>query len=598
MSWIYEPVGPNGGAEGEAYRIVFNGSGFDAAERVAREAIQNSVDAAHLRDDGSMESPRVSFQIKVLEGQERDAFRRTARLDDIALRKDELDLSEPNALQDNETVLRILYVSDRGTTGLSGDPTKPDSKLRRLLMQIGGSKKLKEDGASGGSYGFGKAVYAGSSRIATIFAYSRTTDGVGEPLSVLMGCAYHVGHEYDGEATSGRAFLGTSTDTPKGTRYDPFVGEEADRLAQELGLSRAEGDLGTTIAIVDCPLEIADLRRGVEKWWWPRILRDNFKVHFYDADGTKSQPKPKPLREIKPFWEAMELTLGVGTEQKHLSKFKDFNATHGKKLGKIGLVALTERVEEDEDGELPATSNTVAMVRSPGMVVNYFHRGSAVRHDPPAVAGVFLADDAIDRILTKSEPPEHDQWDEKADRLETAEERDIVVAVKKRVWNEFRNFKKDARPPAPKPTGRVSELERTLGRILGPATKRPTPPPPDRESSISIVPKVAVVPRDGGLGVEGKVTIGLKPTAEAQAVDVSIALRAIGEGGDQMDRVHIDASGHDAIAWDGAKAVTGRVPLQPGEKIVLDVTSATYDRNWTVRFVPMVEPTSEAETST
>ena len=61
MSWIYEPVGPNGGAEGEAYRIVFNGSGFDAAERVAREAIQNSVHAAHLFDDGSMESPRVSF---------------------------------------------------------------------------------------------------------------------------------------------------------------------------------------------------------------------------------------------------------------------------------------------------------------------------------------------------------------------------------------------------------------------------------------------------------------------------------------------------------------------------------------------------------
>ncbi|MEM7516823.1 MAG: hypothetical protein AAF368_07855, partial [Planctomycetota bacterium] len=268
---------------------------------------------------------------------------------------------------------------------------------------------------------------------------------------------------------------------------------------------------------------------------------------------------------------------------------------HGKKLGKMGFVALTERVEEDDDGELPATSNTVAMVRSPGMVVHHFHKASTVRHDPPAVAGVFLADDAIDRILTKSEPPEHDQWDEKADRLASAEEREIVASVKKRVWNEFRSFKKEARPPAPKATGRVSELERTLGRILGPATRRPTPPPPDRESSISIVPKVSVVAREGGLGVEGKVTIGLKPTVDAQSVDVSIALRAIGEGGDQMDRVRIDASGHDKIAWDGAKAATGRVPLEPGGKLVLDVTSATYDRNWTVRFVPTVDPVPDED---
>ena len=37
----------------------------------------------------------------------------------------------------------------------------------------------------------------------------------------------------------------------KGDRHDPFVGEEADASAAELGMARAADDLGTTILIVD-----------------------------------------------------------------------------------------------------------------------------------------------------------------------------------------------------------------------------------------------------------------------------------------------------------------------------------------------------------
>lgn len=591
MKWIYQKVDPNGGAGGEAFRIVFNGSGFDAAERVAREAIQNSVDAAAELEDGSKANPRVAFELKVFEGAARNGFRQAARLDDIARREPHLELRRPNAFSHPDEPLRVLYVVDRGTTGLEGDPTASNSKLRRLLMQIGGSRKLRNDESSGGSYGFGKAVYAGSSRIATIFAYSRTMDGEGRSLSVLMGCTYHTGHSFEGTETSGRAFLGTQASTPEGWRYDPFIDDDADDLAERLGMARKAGDIGTTIAIVDCPLEIADLRRGVEKWWWPRMLRDGFRVDLRDTNGAKSVPRPKTMKEVRPFYHAMEVALGTAPEQSERAKRRDsFNAVHGKKIGKMGLVVLDEQVEEDEHGEMPVTANSVAMIRQPGMVVYHFAKNSMARNDPPGVVGVFLADEQIDKILTQSEPPEHDEWDEKADRLADADEQDIVVAVKRRVWNELRSFKKDARPPAPPTTGRVSELERMLGKILGPAKKTLPSGPGASETPISIRPKVTVVPRDEGLGAEGTVSIALKPDAEAQAVRVSISVRAIGEGGSIEAPIHVDVAGHDAIGWDGEKAATGVVHLDPGEKVHLTIRSATYDRNWSVKFVPKVEP--------
>ena len=587
--WTYRQTDPDGGAEGEAYRIVINGSGFDAAERAARDAVQNSVDAARIEPGGRSE-PSVSFVLKDLQGDERDAFRKASGLDDLAARGALLELPAPNALTDPHDSLRVLYVIDRGTTGLSGDPTKPSSKLRRLLMQIGGSRKLTEDGASGGSYGFGKAVYAGSSRIATIFAYSRTTDETGRRLSLLMGCSYHVGHEFEGAPTSGRGFFGRIfEDGPTGRRHDPFVGKDADDLADKLGMAREAEDVGTTIAIVDCVLRIADIRRGVEKWWWPRMLRDRFRVELHDTDGSKSVPRPKMQPEIRPFYDAMEVALGTAPEQRGSTKQKRFSALAGRRLGTLGLIVRLDGAEENEDGEMPPEANTIAMVRRPGMVVYHFSKNSANRNDAPSIAGVFLADEEIDKVLTRSEPPEHDRWDEKADRLLTDDDRDVVSTVKKRVWNEFRAFKKDAKPPTPRSTDRISDLERSLGRLLGPATRRSQTGSGASETPISIVPDVAVSAKGSGLSVDGTVRIGLKDDAVAQEVDVSISLRAIGEGDFRMDRIRVHVTGHDGVVWREGEA-RGRMALTPGQAVVLTVASAVYDRNWRVEFLPSVEP--------
>lgn len=247
-NWVYEDEPLNGGAGGEAFRIVFNGAGIDAAVLLAREAVQNSVDAA--AEPGR--EIEVRFEERMLVNDERRRFEAAARLEDIGRRADVLQLPATNVFTAPDEPLRVLHVADRGTTGLEGNPTGSGSKLRKLLMEIGGSRKAKDTSHTGGSFGFGKAVYGGSSRIATIFAYSRTRDDRGRPLSVLMGCTYHPAHEFEGRETTGRGFFGRTVPVAaKGDRHDPFVGEEADALAADLGMARPEDDLGTTILIVD-----------------------------------------------------------------------------------------------------------------------------------------------------------------------------------------------------------------------------------------------------------------------------------------------------------------------------------------------------------
>ena len=161
---------------------MFNGADIEAAALLAREAIQNSVDAA--AEPGR--EVEVRFEERMLDGDDRRRFKAAAQLEDIGRRADVLQLPETNMFTSADDPLRVLYVVDRGTTGLSGDPAGSGSKLRKLLMEIGGSRKT-EEAHTGGSFGFGEAVYGGSSRIATIFAYSRTRDERGQPLSVLMG---------------------------------------------------------------------------------------------------------------------------------------------------------------------------------------------------------------------------------------------------------------------------------------------------------------------------------------------------------------------------------------------------------------------------
>ena len=588
--WTYQPIDPNGGAGGTVYHQVFNGSGFEAAELLAREAIQNSVDATAQDGNGV----KVVFRKKELTGADKEAFWKAAGLGEMASRVDKLNLPDGNVLAAQTSPISVLYAQDSQTTGLRGDPTYPSSNLRKLLMEIGGSPKTDAEEKSGGSYGFGKAVWSASSRIATIFAYSRTTDEEGEPLSVLMGCSYHDAHEFQTEGTSGRGFFAKSTPLEnRPDRYDPYVGEEAERLAEALSMERAEGDIGTTIAIVDCDLEIADLRRGVENWWWPRLLTKMLRVELYDNEGERHFPRPIRQPGIKPYWEAMDNLIKKIPDRPGSWKSKKFKAVEGMEVGSIGLLVTDTKIDEDRDDDEEPETNSIAMIRSPGMVV--WHH-TKQRYGLPPVAAVFLAAEDVDGILRASEPPEHDRWDPKAGRLKTDGEKEVVRSILRRTWTDFKAFQKSAQPKKPSESGRVSEAERLLGKILGPSTKRPGGPDGPGETPVSLVPRISVRPDGDALIAKGSVTITLKPDATAQDVDVSLELRAVDEGGSVKDAIRLHILDRDDFEWNG-KALRARLSLPPGEKVELHLESDRYAPDWKLVFQPVIQPAAASEGS-
>lgn len=584
QNWYYEDEPVNGGAGGEVFKSIFNGSGVDAAERLAREALQNSVDAAR---DG--ETPRVTLQMNAYSGAALDGFWRAAGLNAIGSRVDALGLHHGNALETQPDQLRVLHVIDSGTTGLAGDPTSPSSRLRKLLMEIGGSQKIVEGNASGGSYGFGKAVYSASSRIAVIFTYSRTHDATGQSLSILMGCAYHQAHEFGGERTSGRGFFGKPVKLKNAIRFDPFIGIEADDLAAELNMARAEDDLGTTIAIVDCPLSMEGIKRGVERSWWPRIRRDNFRVNLIDESGQRFHPRPLQDPELRPFIDALDVALGRSPEQsgksrRRMNSIKELSDN----IGQLGLFVMNDPEEVDEQAEKTDLRDTIALVRSPGMVVQYYGKRQ-ISHPP--VVGVFLADEGIDDILRRSEPPEHDRWDALADRLDPAKgEGEIVRKVHSTIWRELRTFQKTARPPEQTTGNRFLQLERELAKLFGPTGRRKPIGDGKGETPVSLRPEVRIEQAANGLKMKGHVAIQLKEDHEGDLpVIVSMQLSSIDEGHRHLDPIAITVSFEDVDVKKASEA-EWHLTLKPGVKLDVKVESAVYEPDWTVDFVPRVRP--------
>src|SRR5205814_1490236 len=162
---------PMGGAAGEAYANTLKSPGMHPEHVLAREAIQNSVDA-----EIEGEKVLVRFRHKLITGAAKESFIEAAGLNSIAARSDELELTTPNCLQTlakARTALSLLYVEDHNAEGLSGDAHDKSSNFYRLLLSLGDRSKARTSKGTGGSYGFGKSVYSSSSAIQTIFAYTR-----------------------------------------------------------------------------------------------------------------------------------------------------------------------------------------------------------------------------------------------------------------------------------------------------------------------------------------------------------------------------------------------------------------------------------------
>lgn len=593
VEWVFENNPPMGGAAGEAFTNTLASSGMPPAAVLAREAIQNSVDARATGES----KVAVDFVSKALSGKDKAAFVKAAGLSTIDSRASQLDLKQPNCLaklKDGKNSLNLLFVNDYNTTGLAGDPSNADSKFFRFLLSLGDGGKEHDEHGTGGSYGFGKSVYSSNSGILTIFAYSRTVDDSGKPLSLLFGCGYFRKHKHEGEQFTGRAWFGQDV-SPAHVHAQqivtPLRGAEADAKAAELGFdARSAEQLGTSVLIVDAVVDTGEILRGVEDWWWPRLLANQLDVKVVDAAGTKAFPRPRKRPDLQPFLDAYDVAIGKSPPNNKTDFRRPFNKFDNIAIGNAGFKVL-EKTEKDEFVVDDARLDSVALVRSPLMVVAY-HRAWNVA--TPAMAGTFVADGEIDDILRAAEPPAHDRWDPDARRLqdETGRNRAIVKRVLDAVRRNLKGCQNTASPPPPPRPKRLTLLERTLASFLTP-TKKGTKPGAE-PSAAPIHLTYDQEPRAEAAGdklrLTAKFSVRLKSDEDVETLPARVRVTCpIIEDGQVGDAIALIITTSTTIIEDPDKPGWQRFDLG-NAAVKFECVSETYDPLWTVRFVPEVEP--------
>lgn len=582
--WIFEPHHPMGGATGNAFANILQGSGIAPAAELAREAIQNSCDAA--KED--KRRVRVVFRIANLEGDDRRRFLEDLHLErSFSERLSSLRIAPDNCVANTSRPLCLVFVEDYGTVGLHGDPHSPQSHLHRLLLSVGDSTKALAGTGLGGSYGYGKSALSLNSRIRTIVAYSSFEPDETGDTARLMGCAYFDAHEFRECRWTGRAWFGVPRSGNE-VVVDPLHDEDAHELAERLGFRlRTHGEHGTSILIVDSDArDHRPLLKAIEEWWWPRLLDHELEVQV-ESVGEIHFPQPKQRSDLVPFIECYSLAVGRAEPMGPHQRRDRFNRLRGLALGQYAFQLLGEDLVE----EFPEDKvGCIALIRSPKMVVQYAPRG---RSAPPAV-GVFVADPDIDEILKLSEPPNHDRWDPDSRRLETAEPdegtaREVVRHVGKRLKDQMRRFQAQATPPKPREERRLRFLERELATLFRPNLR-------DGDGRESVSEPVEIRFREGPVvraasssGVEtfAKVALKLRAEAEEDRVDAVVRVRVPvlkDDRGSEDELLPLTIECDQAeVPPQGSTEPEFRASLAKDEWFAFALRSEPYDAGWSVR---------------
>ncbi|MEV0287205.1 hypothetical protein AB0H36_24065 [Kribbella sp. NPDC050820] len=317
--------------------------------------------------------------------------------------------------------IRTLTVSDRGTTGLGG-PTRADAlhdtnhDFVSFVRNIG-EPRDKEFG--GGTYGFGKGIFYLLSSAGAVLLHTRCDDGSGRLQTRLIGCALwksYVGKEDTAERRyTGRHWWG---DVSSGIA-EPLIGSAAVSVARKLGLEPFQDDeTGTDVVVIDPILEDRDSREAAEylaetvAWHlWPKMLESSnggaamrFAVRCNGADVPV--PDPESTRPLDLFVAAYRELQGQRARSLECRSPK-------KLLGRLGLVkTVAPALTPTAAGMTAGVENLVhhvCLMRPAELVVTY-HRGPKPPSELLAYAGVFRADQAMDDIYARAEPPTHDGW--------------------------------------------------------------------------------------------------------------------------------------------------------------------------------------------
>jgi hypothetical protein len=394
---------------------------------------------------------------------------------------------------------------------------------------------------------------------------------------------------------TGRAWYASGTSDNGAVR--PFTGDNAHAVARALGLTIRTNDRqhwGTTLVIVGFDANMDELRKGIEDYWWPRINEDDLQVELCSDEEQLDRPKPRQRDDLKPFQQSYDLARGIAQPVSASERRQDL-AYLGTRLGSWGAVAVEvrDRTDSDENEELSDQLNTVALIRSPRMVVQYYR--PSYRGALPAFAATFIATGEANTVLKLSEPPTHNHWDRKSDRLKNIPHgAEFVEQVLRRLHQSIRRFLADLVPPAPPRDGHLHTLERELGQLLRKFRRiEPPQPPPRSEDAIRIE---ALEPNfhgsDGVVVVSWEVLFHLNENVNVDERRISARFRLpllADDNQAEEDEIPIRLEALTPGVTLGEDNGASFAARKDGMTRIR-VTSAPYDASWLTELVISTEP--------
>jgi hypothetical protein len=522
--WEYLPYSRKMGNTSDTLLKVLQRGGFTSEELLAREGLQNCKDA-HSEDAAKAGLPvQVTIEKHSISGDHaRNLFKALLFDQEKQLHK-ATSLIHPMTTKEfkdyvsGDQKLDLVTVRDQNTVGLGGSLEGDDEKdhFARLVLGLGQSDKAE----GGGSFGFGKTVFSKLSKIHLVLYYSHF-----KPTHRTGGCSARFMAVWLLQKDIAKKFSGFGFFGKKNGDNDeslPFEDDEAHAMAEMCGLRpHKDGEFGTTVAVVDCPIVCEHVKFAIERYWWPSLVDKKLSVRLIEKKSDSNEAKeklnvdlldngsrlaisPSSNPFVLPFMEIHQAMRDSSGKHEGIKIDPPFKKMHGKKLGQVATRKLDKTVIDGmrdyasglglSTDENPMPLGGIAKMRVPGMVVNY--EGETSEDLESALAGVFVADDEIDLLLRGAEPATHNKWDSsETDRIYDAAKHlgleedhavEIVVSVNKRINNKIIDARKE--PPPPSKNARLGLLEQYLSDLLniGGNVIRPNTDP--RPFSIKIVP--------------------------------------------------------------------------------------------------------------
>lgn len=577
-----EPVPSQGGRlEG----ISPLSSHHDLASLLVRETVQNTWDARdplravapvrYVAEGCTFSGTRMELLRDLLPLRELGGFPETSQ--DAAEDGDEVGrFRSPEIVLSGSDSVDVLVLSDRNTVGLCG-PTRSGTswdpfrlgrawpgaakRFANFVRNTGRARRNTGRG-EGGSYGIGKAVIWRASSCSTVLIHTRTTDKQGNAVDRVIGTAFGQTFDRDNRQYTGRHFTGMVA-SDDDDLVEPVEGEQAQRIAAELGLPAYEEDqFGTSIVIVAPRLlehgEAGMLRiRDALRWHaWPHLAAGVRPDHdspdiisTVTWDGLDLSPGPvEDDIELQPYVDALRDAL-TGTARPDHDPPLDFEAVCGRPRQHLGWTRLRpalstenafhataepprEEHEERNGDDLPGPAapmatpyGGVALIRREPLLLVKYERLSVPETSNRHYGGVFLSADEpiIEEALTAAEPPAHDDWI--FEQVDPAHSRDYRPRFVKRTIEEvrqhLRTFGREMAPPATAGAGAVqlsSRLSRGFQQPGGRGGRRREQPRPGgggrRDPSALTVQLAPLEHRSTADGAEHRLEVTVTPPAE------------------------------------------------------------------------------------